>query len=125
MRPNPVIDSQDPERIAPFWSGLLDLQVTARHGGGEHVVVGSLSDGFLLVIHRVPEPKVGKNRVHLDVHVEDLDEGTARVEALGGSWTEPGNTRELDGSFLWRCMSDPEGNEFCIHQLPHAATNRT
>jgi len=52
-----------------------------------------------------------------DVVVDDLDEATAQAEALGGRWTEPGSTRDLDG-FLWRCMADPEGNEFCIFTLP-------
>jgi predicted enzyme related to lactoylglutathione lyase len=67
----------------------------------------------MLVFQRVPEPKSGKNRVHWDVFVDDLEATTRRVEALGGRWTEPGKTRELDG-FLWRCMADTEGNEFCI-----------
>jgi hypothetical protein len=67
----------------------------------------------MLVFQRVPESKVGKNRVHRDVLVDDLGVGTKRVEALGGHWIEPGTTRELDG-FEWRCMADPDGNEFCI-----------
>ena len=58
-----------------------------------------------------------KNRVHLDLLVKGLDKGTARVEALGGRWIEAGNTLELDG-FRWRCMADPEGNEFCIYVPP-------
>jgi hypothetical protein len=42
--------------------------------------------------------------------------GTARA-LLGGRWLEPGNNRELEG-FRWRCMADPEGNEFDIDVLP-------
>ncbi|MGD0935062.1 MAG: hypothetical protein ABR922_10880 [Streptosporangiaceae bacterium] len=41
------------------------------------------------------------------------------VERLGGRWLEPGTTRELEG-FTWRCMADPEGNEFDIDVLPSA-----
>ena len=67
----------------------------------------------MLVFQRVPESKVGKNRVHWDVLVDDLEVGTKRVEALGGRWIEPGTTRELDG-FEWRCMADLDDNEFCI-----------
>ena len=44
----------------------------------------------MLVFQRVPEPKAGKNRVHWDVFVDDLDASTAQVEALGGRWIEPG-----------------------------------
>ena len=54
--------------------------------------------------------KAGKNRLH-------LDQATAEVETLGGQWLEPGNPRELEG-FRWRCMADPEGNEFDIDVLP-------
>ncbi len=43
----------------------------------------------------------------------------AKVGYLGGRWLEPGNTRELEG-FRWRCMADPEGNEFDIDDLPGA-----
>jgi hypothetical protein len=49
--------------------------------------------------------------------VDDLNKATAEVEELGGRWLEPGNTRELEG-FRWRCMADPEGNEFDIDVLP-------
>jgi hypothetical protein len=37
-----------------------------------------------LRFQRVPEPKTTKNRLHLDVSVDDLDEACARVEAFGG-----------------------------------------
>jgi predicted enzyme related to lactoylglutathione lyase len=65
----------------------------------------------------VPETKAGQNRLLLDLVVDDLDSATAEVEGLGGRWLEPGNTRELQG-FRWRCMSDPEGNEFDLDVLP-------
>jgi predicted enzyme related to lactoylglutathione lyase len=98
-----VIDAAEPERLAPFWCGLLATGVDMTIGDGE----------FL----RVPEAKAGKNRLHLDLVVDDLDEATAEIEKLGGRWLEPGNIRELEG-FRWRCMADPEGNEFDIDVLP-------
>jgi predicted enzyme related to lactoylglutathione lyase len=117
MHTDVVIDSQDPERLAPFWCELLDMQVSSTRADGQYVSLRSdTRDGFLS-FQRVPEPKVGKNRVHLDVQVDDLETSTARVESLGGSWIEPGKTHELDG-FPWRCMADPEGNEFCIYERP-------
>jgi len=114
-----VMDSQDPDRIAPFWCGFLELQEIRRYEDGT-LVLQSTSDGFLLGIQRVPEPKVGKNRAHLDVLVDDLEISTARVESLGGRWLEPGEVHALDG-FPWRCMADPEGNEFCIYALSSAS----
>jgi predicted enzyme related to lactoylglutathione lyase len=112
-----TIDTQDPERISPFWCGVLDVQVRSRPGDGQFVALTPTRDGLTVLLQRVPEPKLGKNRAHVDVLVDDLDQGTSQVEALGGRWTEPGNTVELKG-FCWRCMADPDGNEFCIVAEP-------
>jgi predicted enzyme related to lactoylglutathione lyase len=112
-----VIDANDPERLARFWCGLLAVGVEATIGNGQFVVLSAAGDGLTIGFQRVGEGKAGKNRLHLDLVVEDLDEATAEVETLGGRWLEPGSTRELEG-FRWRCMADPEGNEFDIDVLP-------
>jgi Glyoxalase-like domain len=63
--------------------------------------VGSATKGgYTLALQRVPEAKAGKNRLHLDLVVEDLDAATAEIESLGGRWLEPGSTRDLEG-FRW------------------------
>jgi len=108
-----VIDTTDPERLAPFWCGLFDVEVATRLGDGVFVVLSPTKDGLTVGFQKVPEAKAGKNRVHLDLVVDDLDASTAEIEALGGSWVEPGNTRKLEG-FQCRCMADPEDNEFDI-----------
>ena len=59
----------------------------------------------------MPEAKAGKNRMHLDLSVDDLEAATARILDLGGSWD--GSERTLEG-FTWRTVADPEGNEFDI-----------
>ena len=112
-----VIDTVDPQRLAPFWCGLLAVRADTTIGDGEFLVLSPTEDGLTVGFQRVPEAKAGKNRLHLDLVVDDLDKATAEVEELGGRWLEPGNTRELEG-FRWRCMADPEGNEFDIHVLP-------
>ena len=114
-----VIDATDPERLARFWCGLLDVRVDTTIGDGQFVVLSATKDGLTVGFQRVGEEKAGKNRLHLDLIVEDLDEATAEVETLGGRWLEPGTIRELEG-FQWRCMADPEGNEFDIDVLPSA-----
>jgi catechol 2,3-dioxygenase-like lactoylglutathione lyase family enzyme len=59
----------------------------------------------------VPESKVVKNRVHLDLMADqDLEDEVARLEGLGASVR---NWAEEDGS-VWCVMLDPEGNEFCV-----------
>lgn len=114
---NLVIDTKDPQVLAPFWCGLLGVSVNTTIGEGEVLVLSPTAEGLTVGFQRVPEAKAGKNRIHLDLFVEDLDAATAEVEILGGRWLEPGNTRKL-GGFQWRCMSDPEGNEFDLEVLP-------
>jgi hypothetical protein len=72
---------------------------------------------------KVPESKVVKNRVHLDVHVgggrqEPWDARWSRVTAAVARLTDAGATvlREdlLDGTPDHVVMADPEGNEFCV-----------
>ncbi len=115
-----VIDAADPEGLAPFWCGLLAVSVDVTIGDAEFLVLSPTEEGLTVGFQRVREAKAGKNRLHLDLVVDDLDEATAEVDKLGGRWLEPGETRELEG-FRWRCMADPEGNEFDIDVLPATA----
>lgn len=76
--------------------------------------VGSRGDNQpRLTFQRVPEPKTGKTRVHLDIQVTDIDAGRQQVESLGGQWS--GIRHDYDEGAVM-VMHDPEGNEFCIVQ---------
>jgi predicted enzyme related to lactoylglutathione lyase len=112
-----VIDSTDPGRLAPFWCALLGVEVEESIGDGQFIVLSKTTDGLTIGFQQVPDAKSGKNRLHLDLVVDDLDAATAEIEGLGGRWLEPGHARELEG-FRWRIMADPEGNEFDIDVLP-------
>ena len=108
-----VIDCTDADRLAVFWSEALGVEVAARWN--QYVMLTTTVDGGpALAFQEVPEPKQGKNRVHIDLEVADLDEASARVEALGGSVIEG---REQDGVHI-RVVADPEGNELCLVQKP-------
>jgi len=72
----------------------------AEHGAGPE-----------LALQRVPEPKLGKNRMHIDLHVEDVDREVARLIALGAT-RRSGELVEV--GFRWVVLGDPEGNEFCV-----------
>lgn len=65
-----------------------------------------------ILFQEVPEPKVGKSRVHLDVITdgEDIDRLRARLEARGASYLGT----HSQGPHTWHVMADPEGQEFCI-----------
>jgi len=112
-----VIDTADPLRLAPFWCALLDVSVAESIGDGQFVVLTQAEGGLTVGFQQVDDVKTGKNRLHLDLVVDDLDAATAEIESLGGRWLEPGQTRELEG-FRWRLMADPDGNEFDIDTLP-------
>ena len=60
----------------------------------------------------MPESKSVKNRLHVDLEVDDLDRAFAKIAALGGSAIS--DILQMPGGYRWRVMADPEGNEFCI-----------
>ena len=104
-----IVDSHDNELLASFWSNLLGLEITER--SGPYIDLGSPGEQSPVIsFQKVHELKVTKNRIHLDVRVDDLENATRKVESLGGRLVK----ECLEGSFDWRVMTDPEGNEFCI-----------
>jgi predicted enzyme related to lactoylglutathione lyase len=112
-----VLDTQNPEQLTQFYCDLQEVDVLHCYGeGNQYTALAPNREGLMLVLQRVPEAKTGKNRAHFDLVVDELDGPTARTEQLGGRWIEPGKTHELDG-YSWRCMADPEGNEFCLYVM--------
>jgi predicted enzyme related to lactoylglutathione lyase len=107
-----TIDAVDPERLASFWSAVLDTPLGASMDDGRFVFLKAGEALPLLCFQRVPEPKTGKSRMHLDLAVDDLDGATTRIEQLGGSRT--GGADHSLGDVRWRTLADPEGNEFDI-----------
>jgi hypothetical protein len=80
-------------------------------------------NGPRLYFQKVPEGKVAKNRMHLDLNVgggasvpleerrKRVDAEVARLKALGA--TDERGAMEKRGEY-WVRMNDPEGNEFCV-----------
>lgn len=110
-----TIDCRDPMILAAFWGELLDAEITedADLPGWRRLVSRSGQPGICL--QPVPEPKVGKVRIHLDLVAHDLAAAIERVVSLGGSRT--GERHEYPGAGVVEVMADPEGNEFCLVQL--------
>jgi predicted enzyme related to lactoylglutathione lyase len=117
-----VLDTQDPQPLIDFYCKLQGIEVLLTLREGQWTALTANREGLMLVLQQVPEPKVGKNRAHFDIVVDELDPATAEVERLGGRWLEPGRTHELEG-FSWRCMADPEGNEFCLYLMAPGMNN--
>jgi predicted enzyme related to lactoylglutathione lyase len=111
-----VIDGHDTMALARFWAELFDTDIVSIANEGEaneaHYVDVAGNDRVpLLRFQRVPEAKAVKNRLHLDVEVEELDLAIARVEELGGSVMQPVRT---EYGYDFAILGDPEGNEFCL-----------
>src|SRR3954447_15642022 len=106
-----VLDCADPEKLTEFWRQALGYRVyfSADSIG---VLVPEDGNASPLVLQRVPEPKAGKNRMHLDIVTDDVDTEVHRLEALGARRLHDG-TRSL-GVTTWVTMADPEDNEFCV-----------
>ncbi|WP_327374754.1 hypothetical protein OG393_12680 [Streptomyces sp. NBC_01216] len=93
----------------PAWRDLAAV----RHPDDPFEPASDVGLGRRILFQRVPERKSAKNRLHLDLHPapNTREEEVGRLEGLGASVlrrvSEPGGS--------WVVMSDPEGNEFCVH----------
>ena len=111
-----VLDCADLDRSAAFWCAALGYVGEPDSTGRYRRLLPADGDGVELLLQRVPESKVTKNRMHLDLRVPDLDEEVARLVALGAEHTT-GSRIEEDG-WIWYVLVDPDGNEFCVLRPP-------
>jgi predicted enzyme related to lactoylglutathione lyase len=105
-----TIDAPDASALARFYAELLGMEVT--YDGPE----GALTSGYgrNLMFQNVdgynapqwPDP-ARPQQVHLDILVDDLDEGEARALELGA-------TRLDGGGETFRVFADPVGHPFCL-----------
>jgi predicted enzyme related to lactoylglutathione lyase len=106
-----VLDCRDPAALAPFWAAALDY-VTVGDAGAYVMLLPDGRPGPKLLLQRVPETKLGKNRMHLDIDAVDIEAEAARLEALGARRARDDQVHEHGTN--WILMADPEGNEFCV-----------
>ena len=134
-----TFDCAEPERVARFWCEVLGYVVSPvpkgfdtwddyhrslppESQGSAFACVDPTGVGPRLFFQRVPEGKVVKNRLHLDVRVGTglvgeerlavLEAECVRLEALGAV---RGLLLRADGvNESCQNMQDIEGNEFCL-----------
>ncbi|MDT0267254.1 VOC family protein [Streptomyces sp. DSM 44915] len=103
-----VVDSREPRTLVRFWARLFDADPVDRAHDWSHIELPGVAR---LAFQPVPEDKATKNRLHLDIEVDDIQ--AAATEAVGLGATRVGGTvTDEQGSF--QVMRDPEGNEFCF-----------
>ena len=108
---NVVIDCTSHDVVVSFWEAatgwssrrINDQFVALRPPDGSGI-------SFAILFQQVPEPKIVKNRAHVDWDAGDLEAEVERLVALGGSVVAHHNL----GDFRWTIVADPEGNEFCV-----------
>src|ERR1700709_233954 len=116
-----TFDCADPDRVARFWCEVLGY-VPVEDEGSAVACVDPSGVGPRLFCQRVPEGKVVKNRVHLDVRVGTGLVGEARVAALEAECARLVALGAVRGRLLLaddenescQPMQDVEGNEFCL-----------
>ncbi len=135
-----TFDAASPRALAEFWAIALEYEMDpppppfgswpeALEAWGlpaDSDDANAISDpagtGPRLYFQRVPEGKVAKNRVHLDIGVgrgiESPDERwsavTTHVERLVAAGAAVVEERRNDFGDHWMVLTDPEGNEFCV-----------
>ena len=107
---NITFDCRDAALVARFWAAALDRPVAdGASDGFASLPARSPGDQQWLFLG-VPEGKVAKNRMHLDVTAPDRRAEIARLVELGAEEVDDKD----EWGFSWTIMRDPEGNEFCI-----------
>jgi len=106
-----ALDCADLARSAAFWCELLGYIAEPYPSGRYWRLVPANGNGIGLLLQQVPEPKVHKNRMHLDLRVPDLHAAVDRIVSLGARRITQTPIEE-DG-WMWHVLADPDGNEFC------------
>jgi hypothetical protein len=137
-----VFDTAEPDRQARFWAAALGYQIQPPPEGFDSweaflraqgipeerwndasAIVDPEGKGPRIYFQRVPEGKVAKNRMHMDLNVSGgpgvplaerrrlVDTEVERLKRLGA--TDERGAIERDDEY-WVRMNDPEGNEFCV-----------
>ena len=109
-----TVDCADPYELAGFWHEITGWPRAEDDFPGDPEASLVAPDGATgLWFQQVPEPKVGKNRVHFDLAPDGRtrDEEVERLLGLGAEFVA--DHRRPDGTGFV-VLADPVGNEFCV-----------
>ena len=112
-----TVDAHNPKALAEFWAEVLGWTVGEDGDDIGWWIERELNDpnktGFPDILFlKVPDSKVVKNRLHLDLRPDDQAAEVARLEKLGAKKIDIGQSTDPDTT--WVVMADIEGNEFCV-----------
>ncbi|MGX7826993.1 VOC family protein [Actinokineospora sp. 24-640] len=113
---NIVIDCADTYALGSFWSRVVGYPLADDDKPGDPEAIIVLPGGTALFFSQVPEPKAGKNRLHLCLKPDNpRDDEVERLLAIGATVVDDRRTPDGRG---WAVLADPEGNEFCVLRGP-------
>jgi Glyoxalase-like domain len=118
-----VVDCRHPASLARFWAAALDGYRVAPYDDAElerlrAAGINDPEDDPSVLVESapgtrprfwftlVPEQKITKNRMHIDLRAGDRKAELARLVEIGASVLETFDE--------WTTLTDPEGNEFCV-----------
>jgi len=111
-----VVDAADPPALARFWAQALGWEIADEQPTEVDVWPRGYSYpdpvALPLVFVPVPEPKTGKNRVHIDLASSSAEDQAAQVNRLLSLGATRADIGQGDVPFV--VLADPEGNEFCV-----------
>lgn len=113
---NVTFDCVDPARLASFWAAVTDYEIVETRHDFARLRSTDPRGVRHLLFFAVPEPKAGKNRMHIDLATRDPTAEIPRLIGLGARFVDS------DAEIVWRhgngtqwvVLQDPEGNEFCL-----------
>ncbi|TWD74885.1 hypothetical protein FB561_6320 [Kribbella amoyensis] len=107
-----TFDCADAAGLAGFWARVMGREVDA--GGNEYfATVNKHGAGTALMFLQVPEPRTGKNRLHLDLATRNWSDEVDRLVGLGAKRLD-----EYDEyGAHWITLADPEGNLFDLAEI--------
>lgn len=106
-----VIDCRAPQTLSSFWQALVGGEIDPRTAITDWVSLRNVPPLGYLSFQQVPGERSVKNRVHIDLDVDDIEEAVASAVGMGA--TAFGDVVD-EGTGLLQVMLDPEGNEFCF-----------
>jgi catechol 2,3-dioxygenase-like lactoylglutathione lyase family enzyme len=108
-----VLDTDDPPRLAEFYTTLLDWQIVEREEDWITIAdgAGAQIDFQLALNHKPPTwpDNAVPQQLHLDLQVDDLDQAAAYAESIGARRAPSG-----DHSPNFIVFLDPSGHPFCL-----------
>ena len=136
---NITFDCADPQALSWFWADVFGYpRAEWPHDLRQQLLANGLTDDDLrarsvaedptgqgprLYFQKVPEGKVAKNRMHLDIRAtvdgratpEEVDAEAERIVGLGATVLRKADLSWGGFAEYHYVMQDPEGNEFCVH----------